>query len=81
MDKGVVILLVVSATAVSVARYGVRECPPWFKWVNTSDSFGYCACCAVTPNYIDCDQTNKILYLSQGTCTFYDAKNDQIWSG
>ena len=31
MDKGVVILLVVSATAVNVAGYGVRECPPWFK--------------------------------------------------
>ena len=34
MDEGVVILLVVSATAVSVAGYGVRECPPWFEWVN-----------------------------------------------
>ena len=44
MDKRVVILLMVSATVVSVAGYGVRECPPWFEWVNTSDSCGYCAC-------------------------------------
>ena len=81
MDEGVVILLVVSATAVSVAGYGVRECPPWFEWVNNSDSCGYCVCAAAAavPNYIDCDQINKISYLSQGSCTFYDANNDKLW--
>ena len=79
MDKGVVILLVVSATAVSVAGYGVRECPPWFEWVNTSDSSGYCACAAVTPSYIHCDQIHQTSYLFQGSCTFYDAKHDKLW--
>ena len=79
MDKGVVILLVVSATAVSVAGYGVRECPPWFEWVNTSDSSGYCVCAAVTPSYIYCDQMHQTSYLLQGACTFYDAESDQIW--
>ena len=79
MDKRVVILLVVSATAVSVAGYGVRECPPWFEWVNTSDSCGYCVCAAVTPSYIYCDQIHQTSYLLQGTCTFYDAESDQIW--
>ena len=79
MGKGIVILLVVSATAVSVAGYGVRECPPWFEWVNTSDSCGYCVCAAVTPNYIDCDQIHLTSYLSQGSCIFYDAESDKLW--
>ena len=79
MEKGVVFLLVVSATAVSVAGYEVRECPPWFEWVNTSDSCGYCVCAAVTPSYIDCNQIHQTSYLSQGSCTFYDAASDQIW--
>ena len=79
MDKGFVILLVVSATAVSVAGYGVRECPPWFEWVNTSDSSGYCACAAITPIYIDCDQIHQTSYLLQGSCIFYDAENDKLW--
>ena len=79
MDKRVVILLVVSATVVSVAGYGVRECPPWFEWVNTSDSCGYCVCAAVTPSYIDCDQIHQTSYLFQGSCTFYDAKHDKLW--
>ena len=78
MNKGLVILLLVSATAVSVAGYGVRDCPPWFEWVNTSDSCGYCVCAAVTPSYIDCDQIHQTSYLLQGSCTFYDAKNDKI---
>ena len=80
MDKGVVILLVVSATAVSVAGYGVRECRPWFEWVNTSDSSGYCVCATVKPSYIHCDQIHQTSYLLKGSCTFYDAKSDQIWS-
>ena len=78
MDKGAVILLVVSATVVSVAEYGVRECPHWFEWVNTSDSSGYCVCTAVTPSCIDCDQIHQISYLLQGACTFYDAKNYKL---
>ena len=80
MDKRVVILLVMSATAVSVAGYGVRECPPWFEWVNTSDSSSYCVCATVTGSYIHCDQIHQTSYLLQGSCTFYDAENDQIWS-
>ena len=80
MDRRVVILLVVSATAVSVAGYGVRECPPWFEWVNTSDSSGYCACATVTPNHINCDQIHQTSYLPQGYCTSYDDKNHNIWS-
>ena len=79
MLKRVVILLVVSATAVSVAGYGVRECPPWFEWVNTSDSCGYCVCAAVTPSYIHCDQIHQTSYLLKGSCTFYDAENNKLW--
>ena len=79
MGKGVVILLLVSATVVSVAGYGERECPPWFEWVNTSDSSGYCACAAVTPSNIDCDQTHQTSYLLQGSCTFYDENTNKIW--
>ena len=57
----------------------MRECPPWFEWVNTSDISGYCACFEVTPNYIHCNQKHQTSYLSQGACTFYDAKSDKIW--
>ena len=56
----------------------MRECPPWFEWVNTSDSCGYCVCATVTPSFIDCDQIHQTSYLLQGSCTFYDAENDQI---
>ena len=81
MDVILLILLVVSAIAVSVAGYGVRKCPPWFEWVNTSDSSGYCVCSTVTPFYINCDQTHQTSYISQSSCTFYDAKSDHnIWS-
>ena len=80
MDKGVVILLVVSATAVSVAGYGVRNCPPWFEWVNTSHSCGYCACAAVIPSYIHCDQIYQTSYILQSSCTFYDDKSDILWN-
>ena len=57
----------------------MRECPPWFEWVNTSDISGYCACFEVTPNYIHCNQKHQTSYLSQGACTFYDDKSDKIW--
>ena len=58
----------------------MRECPPWFEWVNTSDSSGYCACATVTPSFIGCDQIHQTSYLSQGFCIFYDVASDQIWS-
>ena len=77
MGKGVVILLVVSATAVSVAGYGMRECPPWFEWVNTSDSSGYCAC--ATNEYkgtLQCDQKRQVSFVYQGSCALYDFKNN-----
>ena len=74
------ILLVMSATAVDVAEYGVRECPPWFEWVNTSDSSGYCVCAtAATPMVTFCSQRKQTSYVLQSSCTFYDAKSDQIW--
>ena len=74
------ILLVMSATAVSVAGYGVRECPPWFEWVNTSGSSGYCVCAtAATEMVTFCSQQKQTSYVLQSSCTFYDAKSDQIW--
>ena len=74
------ILLVVSATVVSEAGNGVRECPPWFEWVNTSDSSGYCVCAtAATPMVTICSQQKQTSYVLQSSCTFYDAKSDQIW--
>ena len=59
-----------------MAGYGVRECPPWFEWVNTSHSCGYCVCAAVTPGYTNCDQIHQTSYLLQGSCNF---ESDEIW--
>ena len=73
------ILLVVFATAVSGAGYGVGECPPWFEWTNTSDFSGYCACGTASPVVIFCSQQKQTSYVLQGSCTFYDAKTDKIW--
>ena len=77
MDKGVVFLLVVSVTTVSVVGYGVRECPPRFEWVNTSYSSGYCAC--ATNEYkgtLQCDQKRQVSFIYQGSCALYDSKNN-----
>ena len=77
MDKRAVILLVLYATAVNVAGHGVRECPPWFEWVNTSDSFGYCVC--VNNKYehkIHCDQKRQVSSVYQGSCASFDSERN-----
>ena len=43
---------------------GEKECPPFFEWVNTSDSSGYCACAEEVPTGIQCDQRNQVSLLS-----------------
>ena len=56
-----------------------KECPPFFEWMNTSDSSGYCACAEEVPPGIQCDQRNQESSLLQGFCTFYDSEQDIIW--
>ena len=68
------LVLVISATALST-----RDCPPWFKWVNTSDSSsGYCVCASEVIRPIQCDQINQKSYLRLASCVFYDSDKDDI---
>ena len=79
MDKRVVILIVAFVTAVCGVK---KECPPYFEWVNTSDfSTEYCACSAVVPSFVYCNQIHQASYLMQGSCTFYNAVSDKIQGG
>ena len=55
---------------------GMKECPPWFEWVNTSDSSGYCACPSQVQNFIHCDERNLRSSISQGSCISYEHKED-----
>ena len=52
---------------------GKKECPPWFEWVNISDSSGYCACSINLPIFVYCDERTQKSSISQGSCTFYDS--------
>ena len=54
----------------------MKECPPWFEWVNTSDSSGYCACPSQVQNFIYCDERNRRSSISQDSCIFYDHMED-----
>ena len=63
-------------TAVGWVAKAVKECPPWFEWVNTSDSSGYCDCLSEVPNFIHCDERNQRSSISQGSCIFYNHKED-----
>ena len=67
------LVLVISATALST-----RDCPPWFKWVNTSYSSGYCLCASEVIGRIQCDQINQKSYLRLAGCVFYDSDKDEI---
>ena len=68
--------LLVTTTAVACIAKAVKECPPWFEWVNTSDSSGYCACPSQVPDFIHCDERNQRTSISQGSCIFYNPKED-----
>ncbi|CAI8037480.1 hypothetical protein GBAR_LOCUS20960 [Geodia barretti] len=70
--------LLVTTTAVACIAKAVKECPPWFEWVNTSDSSGYCDCPSELPNFIHCDERNQRSSISQGSCIFYNRKEDTI---
>ena len=52
----------------------VEECPPWFEWVNISDSSGYCACSTNLPIFVYCEERSQKSSISQGSCTFYDSQ-------
>ena len=71
-----VLLLVTSALAVSVTE-GVKECPPWFKWVNTSDSCGYCGCDPV-PFGVICNHGKQTSSIRLGYCVFYDSAENEV---
>ena len=79
MEKrtGLVLLLVTSALAVSMTE-SVKECPPWFKWVNTSDSCGYCACGKGLPWNVLCNQEKQESSIRLGFCTFYDSAEKEV---
>ena len=76
------VLLVISSTAVEGLLDRVRECPPWFEWVNsTSNSPGYCACTPNLPRYVHCNQIEQVSFLARGACCFYYAQEDAIRCG
>ena len=68
--------LLVTTTAVACIAKAAKECPPWFEWVNTSDSSRYCACPSQVPDFIYCDERNQRTSISQGSCIFYNPKED-----
>ena len=55
----------------------MRECSPWFEWVNTSDSCGYCVCATekCTP-LLHCDRKRQLSSVYKGICAFYDSENN-----
>ena len=67
------LVLIASATALST-----RDCPPWFRWVNTSSSSGYCVCASDVIGPIECDQVNQKSYLRLASCVFYDSDANDI---
>ena len=71
-------LLMTSTIAIQLVE-GEKECPPFFEWMNTSDSSGYCVCAEEVPSGIQCEQRNQVSLLTQGYCTFYDIEEDIIW--
>ena len=68
------LVLFISATALRTRR----DCPPWFKWVNTSSSSGYCICASEVIGPIECDQLNQKSYLRLAGCVFYDSDKDEV---
>ena len=66
------LLMLVSSTVVGSPVEAVKECPPWFKLVDTSNSTGYCACDVELPVTVYCDQINQMSFLAQGSCAFHD---------
>ena len=60
-------------TVVSLVE-AVEECPPWFEWVNISDSSGYCACSTNVPKFVYCEERSQKSSIFQGSCTFYDSQ-------
>ena len=60
----------------------VGDCPPWFKWVNTtwpSTNGTYCACRSTGLNlYIKCDQRHQQSSLRLAACVFYDSQTDDV---
>ena len=71
-------LLITSTIAIQLVE-GDKECPPFFEWMNTSDSSSYCACDEEVPPGIQCEQRNQVSFLTQGHCTFYNSEEDIIW--
>ena len=72
MAVSLLVVLVASACLVD-------GCPPWFEWVNTSDTgCGYCACPRDVPYHIHCDERKQRSSISQACYMFYNSKNDII---
>ena len=75
-EKMVPMLLLVLATT-SVAVSQVKECPPWFESLNTAHSCGDCFCAKEVPRFIQCDERKQRTLILQGTCVFYDSKENR----
>ena len=74
------ILAITTTTAVCLTD-GEKECPPWFEWVNSSDSSGYCACSERLSWGIKCDQRKQMSFVWPGNCVFYDNNKDAMFAG
>ena len=70
-----VLLLVLATTSVAVSQ--MEECPPWFERVNISNSSGYCFCAKEVPSFIQCDERKQRTLILQGTCVFYDLRENK----
>ena len=67
-------LILLLTTAAELCIFSeAQKCPLWLKWVQRSDSYGYCACLQEKPRFIECNQVNEMSFLSQGSCVFYDS--------
>ena len=76
----VTLLAVISATVVEGRTVQEGDCPPWFKWMNTSEPH-YCACVTLVKEYIVCDQQNQTSSLRQGACIFYNSNISDVVVG
>ena len=76
------LLLLVRVDVFTVPMTGAAEedCPPWFKWENTTGShFPQCICSKVMPHSIECNQEKQRSSLRLASCIFHDPTiNDTV---
>ena len=68
------LLLLVHVDVFTVKMTGAKEdeCPPWFKWENTTGSrFPQCICSKMMPYSIECSQEKQRSSLRLASCIFH----------